>query len=46
MRDMSILKVKSPAPSKSEWDLEEVVGTIPAEEAFGPPSPACSLGKA
>ncbi len=46
MREMYILKVKSPAQSKSEWDLEEIVGTIPAEEAFGPASPACPLGKA
>ena len=46
MREMYVLKVKSPAQSKSEWDLQEVVATIPAEEAFGPPSPACPLGKA
>ena len=46
MRDMYILKVKTPAQSQSVWDLEEVVGTIPAEEAFGPANPACTLGKA
>ena len=46
MRDMYILKVKSPAQSQSVWDLEEVVGTIPAEEAFGPANSACTLGKA
>lgn len=46
MRDMYILKVKAPAESTSEWDLETVVGTIPAAEAFGPPNPACKLVKA
>ena len=46
LHDMYILKVKTPAQSQSVWDLEEVVGTIPAEEAFGPANPACTLGKA
>ena len=46
MRDMYILKTKAPAESKSEWDLQTVVGTIPAIEAFQPPSPACYLNRA
>ena len=46
LHDMYILKVKTPAQSQSVWDLEEVVGTIPAEEAFGPANSACTLGKA
>jgi branched-chain amino acid transport system substrate-binding protein len=46
MREMYILKTKTPAESKSTWDLQSVVGTIPATEAFQPPSPACSLNKA
>ena len=46
MREMYLLKVKSPQESKSEWDLEEVVGTISPEDAFGPPNPACTIGKA
>ena len=33
---MYLLKVKKPADSKSEWDLFEVVSTIPANEAFRP----------
>ena len=46
LRDMYILQVKSPAESKGEWDLEKVVGNIPANQAFPPPSPACPLIKA
>lgn len=47
MRDMYILRTKSPAESKSEWDLQTVVGTIPAAEAFQPANPAaCPLVKA
>ena len=33
---MYLLKVKKPADSKGEWDLFEVVSTIPANEAFRP----------
>lgn len=32
--DMYLLKVKSPEQSKSEWDVAEVVRTIPAADAF------------
>ena len=46
IRTMYILQVKSPADSRGEWDLETVVGTIPGDEAFQPPSPACALNKA
>lgn len=46
MRDMYILRTKSPAESRSEWDLQTVVGTIPANEAFQPASAACPLIKA
>ena len=28
---------------KEEWDFEEVVSTIPAEEAFNPVSPDCKM---
>jgi branched-chain amino acid transport system substrate-binding protein len=31
-----LLQVKSPAESKSEWDVFKVVGTIPADKAFRP----------
>ena len=34
--DMYLVKVKTPAESKGEWDLYEVVSTIPGDEAFRP----------
>ena len=46
MRQMYLLKVKSPAASAGPWDLEDVVGTLSPEDSFGPPSPACQLNKA
>ena len=46
IRDMYILQVKAPAESKSEWDLQKLVGTIPGLDAFQPPSTACFLNKA
>jgi branched-chain amino acid transport system substrate-binding protein len=33
---MYLLQVKTPAESKSEWDVFKVVGTIPADMAFRP----------
>ena len=33
---MYLLQVKTPAESKSEWDVFKVVGTIPADKAFRP----------
>jgi branched-chain amino acid transport system substrate-binding protein len=36
MRDMYLLRAKRPQDSRGEWDLLEVVQTIPAEEAFRP----------
>jgi len=45
MRDMYVLEVKKPEESKGEWDLYKVVQTIPANEAFAPADPACSLVK-
>ena len=36
VHDMYLVKVKSPAESKGEWDLYEVVSTIPGDEAFRP----------
>jgi branched-chain amino acid transport system substrate-binding protein len=33
---MYLLQVKTPAESKSEWDVFMVVGTIPADKAFRP----------
>jgi branched-chain amino acid transport system substrate-binding protein len=36
MHDMYLLQVKSPAESKSTWDVFKVIGTIDAEHAFRP----------
>jgi branched-chain amino acid transport system substrate-binding protein len=33
---MYVFKVKTPAESKSEWDLYDLVTTIPADQAFRP----------
>jgi len=36
MHSMYLLQVKSPADSKSEWDVFKIAATIPAEKAFRP----------
>ena len=36
MHDMYLLQVKTPAESKGPWDVFNVTGTIPAEQAFRP----------
>lgn len=46
MRDMYLLQAKKPSESKGEWDLMNVVATIPAAEAFRPLSESeCPLMK-
>ena len=46
MRDMYLFEVKSPAESKSPWDYYKLKATIPAEQAFMPPSKSvCPLLK-
>lgn len=35
-RDMYLFKVKTPAESKSEWDLYSLVATVPFKDAFRP----------
>ena len=35
-RDMYLFRVKTPAQSKSEWDLYDLVATVPFNEAFRP----------
>ena len=43
---MYLLQVKTPAESKSEWDVFRVVGTIPADKAFRPLNEGgCPLAK-
>ncbi|AHL75546.1 ABC transporter permease [Stutzerimonas stutzeri] len=36
VHDMYLVKVKTPAESKGEWDLYKVVSTIPGDQAFRP----------
>lgn len=36
VHDMYLVKVKTPAESKGEWDLYQMVRTIPGNEAFRP----------
>ena len=44
MRTMYLMEAKSPTESKEEWDLAKMVASVPAEDAFRPPSEsACKL---
>ena len=42
--DVYLARVKGPADVKEDWDYEEIIKTIPAEEAFRPVSESgCSM---
>ena len=43
IHDSYLVKVKSKDQVKEEWDYEEVVKTIPAADAYGPASTACTM---
>jgi len=44
VHDMYLAEVKTPAESKNEWDLYEILRTIPADEAYRPLSESkCKL---
>lgn len=44
IHDVYLAKVKAPEESKDEWDVETIVKTIPADEAFKPASESgCSM---
>ena len=45
VRDVDVLRVKTPTESKGDWDLLTLISTIPGQEAFSAPDPACSLVK-
>lgn len=46
LRDQYVLRVKSPAESKGEWDLYSVVERLPPDVAFAPADPkSCPLVK-
>jgi branched-chain amino acid transport system substrate-binding protein len=36
VHDVYLVQIKSPAESKSEWDLLKLVATIPGDQAFRP----------
>jgi branched-chain amino acid transport system substrate-binding protein len=42
---MYVMVAKTPAESQGEWDLMKLLQTIPADQAFKPLDPACSLVK-
>ncbi|MGC5584966.1 ABC transporter substrate-binding protein [Ornithinimicrobium sp. W1665] len=45
IHDVYLAQVKSPDAVEEEWDYEEIVSTIPAEEAFMPlEQSTCSMG--
>jgi branched-chain amino acid transport system substrate-binding protein len=47
LHDMYLVRVKSPATSKSPWDLEEIIQTVPGDQAFRPlADTGCPAGKA
>ncbi len=36
VHDTYVFRVKTPAESKGEWDLYDLIGTVPADQAFRP----------
>ncbi len=42
--DVYLAEVKAPNEVTEEWDLEKIVKTIPAADAYGEANPACKLG--
>jgi len=42
---MYVFKVKAPAESKGDWDVLDLLDTIPEDQAFKPLDPACFLVK-
>jgi branched-chain amino acid transport system substrate-binding protein len=45
VHDLMLVQVKTPDESKYPWDYYKILAKISGAEAFGPPDPACSLGK-
>ena len=47
VHDLYLARVKTPAESHAAWDYEDVLQTIPGDEAFRPMAEAgCPAGKA
>src|SRR5438128_6499775 len=45
VHDLMLVEVKKPEESKYPWDYYKILTKISGEDAFGPPDPACSMGK-
>jgi branched-chain amino acid transport system substrate-binding protein len=45
VHDLMLVQVKKPEESKYPWDYYQILARISGEDAFGPPDPACVLGK-
>jgi branched-chain amino acid transport system substrate-binding protein len=45
VHDLYLVQVKKPQESKAPWDYYTILATIPGDEAFPPPDPACPLVK-
>ena len=45
VHDLWLVQVKTPEESKYPWDYYKMLATIPGEQAFGPPDPACPMLK-
>jgi branched-chain amino acid transport system substrate-binding protein len=43
VHDLYLVEVKKPEQSKYPWDYYKILTTIPGDQAFPPPSPACAL---
>ena len=43
MDEVTLYRVKAPAESKGPWDYYQPIQTIPANEAFLPANPSCTL---
>jgi branched-chain amino acid transport system substrate-binding protein len=45
VHDLYLAEVKKPEDSKYPWDYYKILATIPGDQAFPPPDPACPLVK-
>ncbi|MDB5656832.1 MAG: transporter permease [Tardiphaga sp.] len=45
VHDLMLVQVKSPEESKYPWDYYKILARISGDDAFGPPDPACALGR-
>ena len=44
IKDAYLAKVKTKDQVKEEWDLEQIVTTVPAAQAYGEPQASCKMG--